>query len=398
LKGGDVAVSYSMKLDILRRWSKRTLIFVGALLLFLLVIRACLPYAVKRYVNHVLQGLKDYRGQVVEVDLHLWRGSYAIRGLTLEKKNGKSFAPFLSAPTVDFSVEWKALLHGSFVGEVIFLRPELNFVDSNNASQKQLGIDKSWGYQFEKLFPLEINRLEIRDGVMTFKNPTSNPPVDLRILSLQVLGRNFTNSTDTKEKYPAEVDITGRPLKKGDLKAHLEIAPIAKSPTFSLQLTLKSVSIVELNDFLQAYGGVDAESGNFEVYTEFTSEKGRVEGYVKPIIRNLSIFRLKDVEENPLQAFWEALLATVSFIFTNQSEVTVATKIPFSGTFDEPNPDWLALLGNLVKNAWFEALKPQLDKNPPPEVTVRPGKEEKNDLFDFFDEPPTKTPRAKEKR
>jgi hypothetical protein len=383
-----------MKPHFLRRWSQRTLILVGALLVLLLIVRACLPYVVKRYVNHVLQELKDYRGRVTDVDLHLWRGSYAIHDLKLEKKNGKSYVPFLAAPTVDFSVEWKALLHGAFVGEVVFIRPELNFVDSDNASQKQLGIDKSWGYQFEKLFPLEINRLEIRDGLMTFKNPSSNPPVDLRIRSLQVLGRNLTNSTDTKEKYPAKVDITGQPLKKGDLKAHLEIAPIAKSPTFSLQLTLKSVAIVELNDFLQAYGGVDAESGSFEMYTEFTSEKGQIEGYVKPIIRNLSIFRLKDIEENPLQAFWEALIATVTFIFTNQSEVTVATKIPFSGTFDQPNPDWLALLGNLVKNAWFEALKPQLDQNPPPAVTVRPAKESTPDLLD---QTPVKTPAPKGK-
>jgi len=370
------------------RFSKRTIIAIFIIALLLLILRLYLPILVRDYVNRVLSDMPDYRGHVEEVDLHLWRGAYAIVNLKLEKKNGKVFVPFLKIPKTNFSVEWRALFHGSLVGEVTFLHPEINFVDGPTDSRKQLGISKSWGDRLEELYPLKINRFDIVDGVLTFRNPSSNPPVDLRVTELNVQGKNLSNAVASKDKLDASVEITGHPLKNGRWKAHLQINPTASKPTFILETEITRIEIPELNDFLKAYGGFDAEKGSFEVYAEASAKNGSISGYMKPIIEDLVIFRLDEHFDNPLQFVWEAIVAAGSFIFTNLPADKVATKIPFSGSLDNPDPDYWALFLGLLKNAYIEQIEPKLDGLP--EIKVKPKDEdEKKDKSQDNDSEPS---------
>ena len=49
--------------------------------------------------------------------------------------------------------------------------------------------------------------------------------------------------------------------------------------------------MTDLNLFLLSQTGVDVADGLFSVYTEITVKGGRVQGYLKPLVRNLrSIF------------------------------------------------------------------------------------------------------------
>ena len=75
-----------------------------------LVVRAMLPFWVRDYVNRKLSEIEGYRGHVADVDIHLWRGAYSIHGVEIKKTSGNVPVPFFSAPTVDLSVEWKALI------------------------------------------------------------------------------------------------------------------------------------------------------------------------------------------------------------------------------------------------------------------------------------------------
>lgn len=343
---------------------------LAILAVLLIALRLYLPILVRDYVNRVLSEMPDYRGHVTEVDLHLWRGAYGIADLKLEKKNGKIFVPFLQVPKIDFTVEWRAILNGRLVGEVTFIRPEINFVDGPTEASSQLGIDKSWGQKLKDLYPLDINRFEIIDGVLTFRNPHSTPKVDLRVHDLDVLGKNLTNAASSGENLNATVDITGRPLKDGRLKAALKINPTAKKPTFDLDTEITRIEIPELNDFLKAYGGFDAEKGSFQIYAEATAKNGRISGYFKPIIEDLVIFRLNENFENPLQFVWEAIVAAGSFLFTNLPNDKVATKVPFSGSIDNPDPDYWALFLGLLKNAYIEQIEPKLDGAP--EIKMKP--------------------------
>ncbi|WP_276497114.1 hypothetical protein [Pontibacter litorisediminis] len=72
--------------------------------LLLIALRLALPYLVKDYVNRTLEGLPGYTGHVADIDLHLYRGAYAIDGLVLEEEGGNPDHPFLRIPRTDLSI------------------------------------------------------------------------------------------------------------------------------------------------------------------------------------------------------------------------------------------------------------------------------------------------------
>ena len=96
-----------------RRYQLVWILVVLAVLL--LAIRAALPSMVRDYVNDKLQALDSYDGRVGDVDLALWRGAYRLKDVRIVKTGAQQSTPFFSGERVDFSVEWRSLLHGSLV-------------------------------------------------------------------------------------------------------------------------------------------------------------------------------------------------------------------------------------------------------------------------------------------
>jgi hypothetical protein len=73
--------------------------------------------------------MDGYYGHVEDVDLSLYRGAYKIKNIYLNKVDKqKNQSPIFSARLIDLSVEWKALLHGSVVGEATLVQPKLAFI------------------------------------------------------------------------------------------------------------------------------------------------------------------------------------------------------------------------------------------------------------------------------
>ncbi|SDU13144.1 protein of unknown function [Verrucomicrobium sp. GAS474] len=333
------------------------------LVVFLIILRLAASSIVLYSVNRILGGMPDYQGHAESVTLHIWRGAYRIDNLTLQKKSpGKRPEPFIAFPALRFSIEWKALLHGSFVGEVDIDHPRLNLIDSPDEQEKQLTISQTWGEKFKQLFPLQINRLAIHDGELRFSNPRSTPPVDLRMTELQVLGTNLTNGASSKEELSGKIDIRCKVLKTASLKSHIDLNPIATLPDFHLTLELSDVSFPELNNFLLAYAGIDAEKGKMQAYSELRVKNGKLDGYLKPIIEDPSFVKLEDLGDHPLKFLKETIVSAILFFFTNHAHDTVATRIPLEGSVDKPDTNWFTLIGGLLRNAWIEHMKPGLDK------------------------------------
>src|SRR6476659_2401286 len=92
----------------LRTWSVGLVVVLAVLLI---AIRLALPHLVRNYVNRTLSMIPDYRGEVGDIDIHLWRGAYTIHDAKVVRTSGKVPVPFFSAPRVDLSVQWRELFH-----------------------------------------------------------------------------------------------------------------------------------------------------------------------------------------------------------------------------------------------------------------------------------------------
>lgn len=332
------------------------------LLILLVAARLALPSLLLRHVNKTLDEIPGYSGRVEEIGVALWRGAYQIKGLKLEKTGGKVPVPLFRSPHIDLSVEWRALFRGALVGEVTIQNPELNFVAGPVPSKQQLGASSRWQDSVKKLFPLKINRLSVHDGELHFRNFHSDPKVDISLDSIEGVATNLTNSEKISETLSASVSATGRAEKEAPLELKVRFDPYAETPTFDLDVDLKNLPLVKLNDFLRAYGGFDAEKGTFSVYSEIASSKRAFEGYVKPFFKDVHVVSLKQDSDNPLRLAWEAAVGLVLEIVKDRENDRVASKIPLSGKYEDPEIGLIDSVLSLLSNAFIRALIPELDR------------------------------------
>jgi Domain of Unknown Function (DUF748) len=327
----------------------------------LIGLRAALPYIVKSYVNKTLAVMPGYPGHVDDVDLSLWRGAYVIQDLKIEKVEGNIPVPFFSAKLIDLSVEWTALFHGSLVGEIEFINPKISFVQGPTEKESQNGKGANFIETIKKLFPVRINRFDVQNGEVHFRNFHTDPKVDIHLDSLFLHAKNLTNSERLSKVLPASIDAKGKAMHTGRLKGHLDIDPYAQKLAFNLDLQLEQVELTTLNSFFDGYASVDVKSGVFEMYTEVAAADGKFTGYVKPLFKDMRILDLKKDAKKPLKLLWEAVVEALTQLFTNHSTGQLGTKIPLSGSFDNPKEDILSTIGGILKNAFITALQPGIE-------------------------------------
>ncbi len=338
-------------------------IILGSVVLLLVIIRLILPYVVLRLVNDRLTKMKGYYGHVNDIDIALLRGAYKLDSIYINKldSNTSKQTPFFSAGEVDLSIEWKAIFKGSVVGEMVFERPMITFTKDKVEPKKVTKDSSSFKDLKQDLMPLQINRVEINDGIIKYRDDTSKPKVDIALTNAQILALNLRNSYDSSALLPASVNATAN-IYEGDLRLNVKFNPLAEEPTFDLNTEIKDTNLVKLNEFFQAYAKVDVNKGRFGLYAEAAGKDGRFKGYVKPLIQDLDVVGKEDRHDNILRKLWESLVGTVGEVFENQSKDQLATKVPFEGSLKKPDSNVWQAIGAVLQNAFIRAIQPSIDQ------------------------------------
>ena len=63
-----------------------------------------------------------------------------------------------------------------------------------------------------------------------------------------------------------------------------------------------------MNNLLRAYGNFDVTAGLFSLYSELSVKNGRVEGYIKPLFKDMKVYDARQDHEKSL--FHQALRRT----------------------------------------------------------------------------------------
>jgi len=336
---------------------------LAGIIFILILVRLALPPVVKHYVNLQLQKSPDYAGSVSDVGLSLWRGAYQIKGLNIYKRDGKVKEPFFSSPYMDLSLQWSALFHGHIVAEIYMDQPQLNFVNGPTAAQSQGGGNTSWNQMLQNLTPFKLDRLDIHDGQIHYKDDYSTPKVDLYFSQLGASATNLSNARNQKLPLPAGIVADAKTIGNGHMNFNLQFNPMAPAPEYQLQASLTNVDLPALNDFLRAYGKFDVARGTFAMFTSVAATNQAYEGYIKVLFGHLDVFEWKkERQKNILKIFWEAIVGTVSTVFRNQSEDQLAAKIPIAGVYSNSEVGVMSAIGTLLRNAFIRALLPQYDQ------------------------------------
>jgi hypothetical protein len=346
-----------------KRKRKRRIILlsvVGVLVIFRLI----LPWIVLKYVNNKLANLEEYYGHVEDIDIHLYRGAYEIRGIRIVKKTEKGgkqdTIPFFSAPSIDLSVEWSAIFDGAIVGEIGVERPVVNFVKEKHQGEDVKADTADFRQLIDDLMPITINRFDIHRGEVHYHDPEAQPKLDIAMKNINLTATNLTNANDAKEVLPSKLTGSAEAY-EGKFNLNVKFDGLSKVPTFDLNTELKGLNLVLLNDFLREYANVDVKKGTFSMYAEFAAKNNRFGGYAKPILKDLDVVQWNKEEGNAAQILWETVVAIGAEVFQNQRKEQAATKIPIEGSFDNMKVNTWRALGYVLRNAFLQALRPSLD-------------------------------------
>lgn len=336
----------------------------------LIALYIALPWLLRDYLNDRLAHMGDYRGQISDIDLALWRGAYRINGLSIVKVNGKVPVPLLEAPAIDLAISWRALWDTrTVVAEVAFERPQLNFVDGGNAANSQTGEGVDWRTQLRGLLPIHINEIRVIDGTLAFRNFTAKPPVDLQASEINGHLLNLSNVSVADNSRPASLKATAKVFEQAPVQASANFDPLGQLDDFDLRLRITDIQLKQLNSFTRAYADFDFAAGQGDFVMELDARQGKIKGYAKPLLRNMEVFDWQqDVaakDKNLLTGAWEALVGGGSWLLKNQRKDQFATRINIDGDLNAYDVSRWQAFKAILRNAFVRAFDSRFDSQQP---------------------------------
>jgi hypothetical protein len=345
---------------LLGKWWVITILVIA---LLLIIIRIILPPIATSVANDYLgDKLPGYSGHVDCIHFAFFRGAYQVEGMYLDKLDSatKKQTPFVSVNMIDLSLEWSALFHGKIVGKLYFDSPIVNFTKDKVTPTQVIKDTTTFKQLLDVGMPIDVDRVEIENGQVHYKDLNSSPLVDISMNSIYVLAENLRNTVDPLQELPSSIEANAT-VYGGKVDAKVNLNLLADDPTFELEAECKHLNLPGLNSFFKAYGKFTIDRGDFSVYSEVAAKDGGFKGYVKPLIKDLKILGPDNKGENVLTRLWEGILDAVAWIFKNKKVDQLATKIPLEGKFNDPKPNIGFIIYALLRNGWIQALNPSLD-------------------------------------
>jgi hypothetical protein len=345
------------------RYKKTGVIIIGIALLLIAVNFALEPVAL-HYVNKSLQELKGYKGNVKDVDIHLYRGAYRIDTIVIYKIGERKTKPFFTATGIDISLEWKSLLKGAFVGEFSVENPILNFIKKGDIIEA--GGNNDFIETVKKLSPVNINFCEVVNGEIHYIDLTSKPRIDVAAKQVMATARNLRNVEDKNVKLPSSITFAANTIGNGRIISNAKLNALKEIPDFDFDLELKGVDLTYLKDFTDAYANFTFKRGQLYVSTELAMEDGKYNGYIKPVLENIKIVDLTpDAEKEKKRSFfkrvWELIVGTGVTLVKNHPKDRLATKIPIKGDVNGSEKfTWTAII-NVFKNGFIKAFDKDIE-------------------------------------
>ena len=375
------------------RRRNKWLLVLGIVVVLLVAARLALEPILLDYANRKIAALNAYGGHIDDLDLALLRGGYDIKGIELVKTGSGQPVPFFKADRIEATVEWRSLLRGQLVAEADLFRPQANLVKAESEQQSQLGKEVNWVDQFKQLFPFRFNTVRVHDGTVTFRAPGIQTKDALTARHIDGYIANLTNVADSTKETFAGYHFTAKVLDGGSAKIDGGVDPFAVKPTFDLNLSVKDVQLPQVNPWLSRFIKADAESGEFELYTELAAADGKFKGYAKPVMRDVNIYSSDEPEKNPLKRLWEGIIDVAAKVLENPEKDQVAARIPISGTIEHPDTNLLATIGSVMHNAFVAAFARSLEGS----ISVRSVRQSLKGVGDD-DRPDAKKDEKKDKK
>jgi len=108
---------------------------------------------------------------------------------------------------------------------------------------------------------------------------------------------------------------------------------------------------------------MDVVSGVFSVFSEMKVKNGAIDGYLKPLFKDVKAYDpSQDSDKGLLKKIYEKVINAASELLKNTPRGEVATKADVSGPVENPQASTWELVVTLIQNAFFDAVLPGFER------------------------------------
>jgi hypothetical protein len=207
---------------------------------------------------------------------------------------------------------------------------------------------------------LRIRDFQVTGANVGLVNQTVTPNVRIFLSAAEIRAQNLSNRLS---EGVGRLEVRGKFMGSGPTYVVANFRPEKNGPDFDADLKIENTDMTAMNDLLRAYGKFDVVRGTFSLYSEIRVKNGYVNGYVKPLFKDIQAFDPEqDRDKGFARRLYERLIGGVSKVLKNQPRKEVATKVDISGPLDNPGRSTWQAIGRLLQNAFIRAILPGFDR------------------------------------
>ncbi len=317
-----------------RRWGVRLLIALGAIAVLVLVMRLVADPMATRYVRKILDRQEETSAHFRGVHLTFFPpGGRIDRLKVIERADVERKAPLFYAERVSVELSWSSLLRGKPSGRVVVESPKITLLPPSARRNSPR--------EFQQLLPrspIRIESVEVTDGEMLIPVGKGKDATKVWLHDLRATIARQHSDTDV---FAGETSGTFQ--KTGKLNLDLTVDTAASSPTFSVQVGLRSLEIRDMSELLAAKSGLQASSGEVAMRADLECAKGILSGTVKTELENPV---LRPVGGGVTGGIKAALMAAGVAVRGEKEDGdrTLTTVVPFRGKLGDPVGEQLTAL------------------------------------------------------
>lgn len=341
-----------------------------------------LPALAKKRINQSLDDLEGYKGKVEGVGFALIIGRVTLEQLSVWDTTKHDFE--LDVPKLTTRISWTALLHHHLVIDAEVYEPVITMISpkpqkvakktAKKAQKVEKNVEekkgKTLGQLLAETMPFSVERFRIVDGTIVLKQAAATeeekkdmpkkakeqaPAPPVRFHDIGIVVEDLTNTSESEPATgQAKIEVAS-----GTIKLDMKLWPLVKEPTFDLRTDVSDIQLPALSPLLQQQWGIGAESGVFRMTSEIKAAAGAFKGYVKPFVED---FKATAKNAGPVKKIEKAVADAAAKVLENKKTKEVASKVDFSGRFDQPKLDLWTAVATALRNAFIKALSPRFEK------------------------------------
>lgn len=241
-------------------------------------------------------------------------------------------------------------VHVDYVHAAHTAESEKNVAAKTAEAAKQLSNHPEW--------LLRIDHAKVLNSELGFVNTAVKPDYRVFMTDVNLGVENFSNQFSEGTAY---LKVTGKFMGSGLTQVSATFRPEIDSPDFDLQVRMVKTKMRSMNDLLRSYGNFDVVDGVFSFFTELTVKNGAINGYIKPLFKDVDVYDPEqDKDKGLLQKVYEGVVGGTMTVLSNRPRNEVATLAEVSGPVTDPKTSTWQVVIKLIQNAFFKAILPGL--------------------------------------